>query len=408
MAIYAFQPNGLIVNMSELHLDSFVIKNFRCFEHLTIEKLGRVNLIVGKNSVGKTALLEALWLLGSEGDWSIIQKILYDRSELVRYKSADSRDDFRADSLETQEQIEAVRSFFFGRPPVNSERTIFYSGTNPTSGKFSDDAFVFNLIAKQHNISLAIRYGSDHDLYMHRSNIIIDSLIDAIQNNQTNTLVKEHIFEPMIIPSLPKKELFEYAVIGRSKDYKTVFIPLSGLTWKSTCTYWDDLALTDREDAIISCLQVIEPSIKRFTFKGENMDNRVRYSVVKTERFRDPVPLANLGEGIQRVFAMALAMSTASNGYLLIDEFETGLHHSVQADVWRAVFKLANEWNVQVFATTHSWDCVEAFQEASAENKDEEAMLIRLQRKRDGTGIEVVSYDERRRDIATRQGVEVR
>ena len=38
--------------MSELHLDSLEIKNFRCFEHLTIEKLGRVNLIVGKNSLG--------------------------------------------------------------------------------------------------------------------------------------------------------------------------------------------------------------------------------------------------------------------------------------------------------------------------------------------------------------------
>ena len=95
-------------------------------------------------------------------------------------------------------------------------------------------------------------------------------------------------------------------------------------------------------------------------------------------------------------------------GGLLIDEFETGLHHGIQADLWRMIFLLANQLNVQVFATTHSWDCVEAFQEASAENKDEEAMLIRLQRKRDGTGIEVVSYDDRRRDIATRQGVEVR
>ena len=395
--------------MSELHLDSLEITNFRCFEHLVIEKLGRVNLIVGKNSAGKTALLEALWLLGSEGDWSIIQKILYDRSELVRYKSADSRDDFRADNLETQEQIEAVRSFFFGRPPVNHEPTMFYTGTYPTSdGKFSRNAFSFTLASKLNSISLAIHDSSDHDVYIHRKNIIIDSLIDDLSYNPDNNISKEQIFEPLTIPPLPKKELFEYAVIGRSKDYKTVFIPLSGLTWKATCTYWDDLALTDREEAVISCLQVIEPSIKRFTFKGENMDNRVRYSVVKTERFRDPVPLANLGEGIQRVFAIALAMSTSSNGYLLIDEIETGLYHRVQPDVWRAVFKLAYEWNVQVFATTHSWDCVEAFQEAAAEDQNEEAMLIRLQKKRDGTGIVATPYDEESLKIATRQGIEVR
>jgi AAA15 family ATPase/GTPase len=41
---------------------SFTVKNFRGFEKLTIESLERVNLIAGKNNVGKTALLEALWI----------------------------------------------------------------------------------------------------------------------------------------------------------------------------------------------------------------------------------------------------------------------------------------------------------------------------------------------------------
>lgn len=41
-------------------LDSLHIKNFRCFEDLTIEPLGRINLIVGKNNTGKSTLLEAM------------------------------------------------------------------------------------------------------------------------------------------------------------------------------------------------------------------------------------------------------------------------------------------------------------------------------------------------------------
>ncbi len=65
--------------MSELLLDSLEIKGYRCFEHLTIEKLGRVNLIVGKNNVGKTALLEALLLLVTRG--SIADVILQRRGE---------------------------------------------------------------------------------------------------------------------------------------------------------------------------------------------------------------------------------------------------------------------------------------------------------------------------------------
>jgi len=40
---------------------SFRIKNFRGFRDLTLDSLERINLIAGKNNVGKTALLEAIF-----------------------------------------------------------------------------------------------------------------------------------------------------------------------------------------------------------------------------------------------------------------------------------------------------------------------------------------------------------
>ena len=43
------------------------IKNFKCFENFKAEGFGRVNLIGGKNNVGKTAFMEAVWInVGSE------------------------------------------------------------------------------------------------------------------------------------------------------------------------------------------------------------------------------------------------------------------------------------------------------------------------------------------------------
>ena len=64
---------------------------------------------------------------------------------------------------------------------------------------------------------------------------------------------------------------------------------------------------------------------------------------------------------------IVLSLVNARGGVLLIDEFENGLHYSVQLDAWRMIFNLAQSLNVQVFATTHSWDAVESFQTAAAE-----------------------------------------
>jgi len=74
-------------------------------------------------------------------------------------------------------------------------------------------------------------------------------------------------------------------------------------------------------------------------------------------------------------------------------------------NMWRLIFQMARRLNVQVFATTHSWDCIEAFQEAAQE--DEFAgMLIRLQ-DRDGQ-ITPTLFDERELSIVTRRQLEVR
>jgi hypothetical protein len=61
---------------------------------------------------------------------------------------------------------------------------------------------------------------------------------------------------------------------------------------------------------------------------------------------------------------------------------------------------------VQVFATTHSWDCVAAFQQVAAENDRQDGMLIRLEK--EGDEIVPVLVDEETLAIVTREQIEVR
>ena len=66
----------------DLVLDSLEILRFRCFRELRIGHLGRVNLIVGKNNVGKSTLLEALRLFAKPASLADLLEIFSARNEV--------------------------------------------------------------------------------------------------------------------------------------------------------------------------------------------------------------------------------------------------------------------------------------------------------------------------------------
>ena len=93
-------------------------------------------------------------------------------------------------------------------------------------------------------------------------------------------------------------------------------------------------------------------------------ENGQRIALVKIKGIDEPLPLKSMGDGMTRLFHIIVALVNARNGLLLIDEFENGLHWSVQPKVWDIVFQLSERLNVQVFATTHSRDCIKGFYDA--------------------------------------------
>ncbi len=100
-------------------------------------------------------------------------------------------------------------------------------------------------------------------------------------------------------------------------------------------------------------------------------------------------------------------MANASGGILLIDEFENGLHWEVQKELWKALFEAANQLGVQVFATTHSQDCIQAFVEAQKERLIPSASYVyRLERR--GEDIHAHEFSPQGLEAAIRQGIEVR
>lgn len=173
--------------------------------------------------------------------------------------------------------------------------------------------------------------------------------------------------------------------------------------------FWDNVALTDEEDLSIKALQLTGEKIDRVAVVGDD-DPRYRGDgrrvVVKLQGHSRPVPLKSLGDGVTRMFAVGLALAHSRNGFLVIDEAENGLHYSVQRDFWRMVLQAARQHDVQVLATTHSWDCVKGFARAAADVADVEGVLVRLEQ--DGEDVRAVEYAEEDLETAADQNIEVR
>ena len=73
---------------------------------------------------------------------------------------------------------------------------------------------------------------------------------------------------------------------------------------------------------------------------------------------------------MRRMLTLALSLVGAKKGLLLYDEIDTGLHYSVMSDMWKLVVRTAIQNNVQVFATTHSLDCLKGLAQFCERNSE--------------------------------------
>ena len=172
---------------------------------------------------------------------------------------------------------------------------------------------------------------------------------------------------------------------------------------------WDEVALTDDEDRAVQALNlVLDGKVDRVTMIGDRQRRGFsgRRVVVKLEDRDGPVPLRSLGDGATRLFGVALSLAGSRNGFLVIDEAENGIHHSVHGDFWRMVLRTAEENDVQVFAATHSFDCVRGFARAAVASPESEGVLVRLERQDERT--RAVMYSESALETAAEHMIEVR
>ncbi|MDY6806906.1 MAG: AAA family ATPase [Cyanobacteriota bacterium] len=341
-------------------LKSLTIKNFRCFENLTLEPLELVNLIGGGNNVGKTALLEAIFLLAGVSD---IEKPL--RLNL-----------FRGIEQKKLDIEDLCQWMFFNKDIAKTiEIAAGESGKEFRSMKIKlveSDAAILpllpNYLSKGNRLkNLQIEYQKNgRETAIWRVAVVGD----REDSEEVGTALKMERGE---IEPHPPTELIS-TTKARTSTTETV-------------ENFSRLEEVNRQGEILETLQILEPRLKRLAVLVTGGIPMI-YGDIDIGHL---VPLQMMGEGVVRLAAIALTIANTENGTVLIDEIENGLHHSVLVKVWKAIINVAKKSKVQIFATTHSWECIQAAHEAFLTENSYDFRYHRLGRV--GGTIKTATYD---------------
>lgn len=368
-------------------LPSLELHRFRTFEYLHIERLGQVNLIVGRNNVGKSTVLEAIRLYANLGAPHVLVDILDSRDDRF-----DRDADFR---LAAVKEGPAVQHLFHGYPPL---RTV----TEPLRiGPFK---------APDSTLSIGIEW-TRQQIADGKDNLI------PVENPDLSS-------DSELIPALALRIGGTQRLFRLDRDFASHFrrwqhqprsflelatpcvcVGPHGLSMKEQERMWENIALSDLERDVIESLNIVYPGVDAIAIIADSKTGNPSVRV-KHPTFTRPHPLRSLGDGTSRLFGLTLALVSAKQGILLIDEIENGIHYSVLQEVWKFIAKVSKRLSVQVFATSHSLDCIKAFHEVTHADKSIEGVLNRIE-SRNGV-IRSVLFDEEKLDRFLEEGIELR
>lgn len=292
------------------------LKNFRAFEHIRFENLGRANLIIGRNNTGKTSVLEALVMkLGSGAQMTALPATFRDHVP---------SDDFRN---------------YWSYLPRNQMWEDFEVST--------DQNWLVSQMTETGSVSF-----SDNSAG-------VPAQVAFIKSNQFHVGRNQHSLKVTILstkasPPQAISELFNQIA------------PLN----------------PENEDRLEHLLrESIEPRLKRLRYaKPKDTHTHLVYVDLGQGTM---LPFTQLGQAFSRVLEIYCEIFANQPKVILIDEIENGLYHEGMEDFWKGLFEVLEDQDVQLFATTHSRECMEAAHRAAGLREAYPLRFLRLDRRVD-------------------------
>lgn len=373
-------------------LSSLKLENYRAFKHLEVSDLGRVNLFVGKNNSGKTTILEAAEMLVGKDSLESLALSAQRRDEILSI-----------DKTQSGWGVD-IRHTFHGHILKKKAAFQIQGSGNDNSLFVKCEIFLSEDIYGQSRDPTMVWMWNQPSPFLNGEST--SQFVLSVNSNSSK--------RPKILP-ISKDGGIAYDWLSREtvrnlpEEKPLNFIRAEAFDNYKMRELWDEVALTDEEFQITETLRILEPKVERIAFLSDKPTQRFSSTggiFVKIENIKDRIPLGSFGDGIKHLLGISLATIRSSGGSVMIDEIDTGLHHSVMGDMWRMLIETAKRLDVQVFATTHNLDCVRslAFLHEQFPELGQEVRLHRVEREREYT----VAYKAEEIKIAAEQNMELR
>ena len=360
--------------MDKQPIDNLTIHRFRGIRDLTLENLGQMNLLVGINNSGKTTVLEAIYTYCNSLDPLAWLNTAWRREIKSSRKS-------KLESLKWlfPQNIQNNSDYFYqGETKVSGNGNFGVVESKATYQEFeeiwdstkdsNEEDEEENLMDDRDTDNNEVRRGADLKLTFTPSKLI--SKLDIFgDKNQELPISKEF----KIWENQPLTILNKYRSNWLSVDTIT---PFSHRTEQLQIKLLTDAILKDLKPEIVELISMIDSEIIDLDILDPTGKNSRLYVIHKTLGF---TPLSAFGDGVRRLLFMALTIAKLKDGILLIDELETAIHTEALLSSFSWLVKWCREMNIQLFATTHSLETVDAMLNASELKND--LVLYRLYQK---------------------------
>ena len=356
------------------HINDFTIGRFRGLRDLKIENLGQVNLFVGNNNSGKTSVLEAAYLFCDPVNGRRWYDIASQR-EASGTPRAPLTDQLMWLFLQEGHDRQTAS-------PESVGILLSASGNLPTTRVSASYEFFTEIVTRSGSVVSKVEEMTEEREIEDREVEGIKIHISIATTSTTQLTLFGGDTAPLLKETLTFSDNRPFPIRRQERTAlpSQIVNPFSHRTSGLTTQLWSQVVEANLKEETIQLLHFFDLGIQDVDFIS--LKEGRQFISIKHEK-SGRVPLYAFGDGLRRVFTLAVTIPRARNGLLLIDELETSIHTKALEKTFDWLVKACIRNNIQLLATTHSLEALDALLEVSREQAD--LVVYRLQQDKQQT-----------------------